>query len=482
MTPGEPPVCLEGRNGFRAPVSAFEDLPGPRRWPLVGNTLQLRRNAAHHVLEGWALRYGPLFRMRFGPYRAVGVAEPGLIDQLLRHRPAEVSRSPRISRIINETGFKGVFTAEGEAWRRQRRLVMRALTPEAIRTFFPIIATVTGRLQARWQAAVARGRDPDVMRDLKCYAIDVTTWLAMGMDIDTLTHESNRLQADVETWFETVGRRLTRPFAYWKYVRLPQDRSSDAAMGRLHGVVRDLVAAARAELAAQPELRRRPRNILQALVAARDEPASEFSDDDVHGNVAVMLFAGEDTTANTMAWLLYHLAAEAGACARTRTQARAVLGPGATVPDLAQLDALTLVEAAANESMRLKPIAPLQGMQANVDLDLAGLRVPRGHLLFLLPRICATQESRFAQSRQFHPERWIGAAPDAEGGRSMFPFGGGPRHCPGRYLAMVEIKMVTAMVLANFDLQLLVSPEAVAERFGFTMAPGALPLRFSAAR
>jgi cytochrome P450 len=477
-------VRIEGRDGFRAPACRVEDLDGPRRWPIVGNTLQLRRNAAHATLESWALRYGPLYRMRFGPYRAVGVSEPGLIDQLLRHRPVEVGRSPRISQLIDETGFKGVFTAEGEAWRRQRRLVMRALTPETIRALFPVITTVTARLHARWCAAAALGRYPDVLRDLKCYSIDVTTWLTMGLDIDTLTHDANGLQADVETWFQTVGRRLPQPLRYWRWLRLPADRRSDAAIARLHATVDGLIAGARREMAGQPQAGRKPRNILQALVAARDEPGSEFSDEDVRGNVAVLLFAGEDTTANTMAWLLYHLATEPQACAAAQSQADALLGAGCAAAQFAQLDALTHIEAAALESMRLKPIAPVQGMRANVDLDLAGLLVPRGHLMFLLPRICATEEARFARAARFEPERWLGAdeTAEADGRRSMFPFGGGQRYCPGRFLAMVEIKMVTAMVLGSFDLRLNPPGQVVTENFGFTMAPAPLPLEFSLRR
>jgi cytochrome P450 len=474
------PVPIAGRDGFRAAARRVADLPGPLPLPLVGNTLQLRRKAAHTTLETWARRYGPLYRLRFGPYRAVGISEPGLIDQLLRHRPVELSRSPRISKVIDDTGFAGVFTAEGEAWRRQRRLVMRALTPEIVRTFFPVISTVTARLQARWRSQAASGVRPDVLRDLKCYSIDVTTWLTMGLDIDTLSQEASSLQADVETWFETVGRRLPQMLRYWRVLRLPADRRSDAAIARLHATVDELIAGARAEMAAQPQLRERPRNILQALLAARDENGSEFTDQDVHGNVAVMLFAGEDTTANTLAWLLHHLAADAPACAIARTQVDNVLG-GNLPAELSRLDGLDYIEAAAVESMRLKPIAPVQGMRANVDLDLAGLLVPRDHLLFLLPRVCATQESRFPEAQRFLPQRWLDAAGDAETDdrRSMFPFGGGQRYCPGRYLAMVEIKMVTAMVLANFNLRLDARADDVTESFGFTMAPSVLPLHFS---
>src|ERR1700688_3824938 len=120
-----PPLALAGRDGFAACARRVADLPGPRAWPIVGNMLQLRTGALHASLEDWALRYGPLYRMQFGPYAAVGISEPGLIEQVLRQRPDAVSRSPRVSRLILEMGFNGLFTAEGETWRRQRRSVMR---------------------------------------------------------------------------------------------------------------------------------------------------------------------------------------------------------------------------------------------------------------------------------------------------------------------------------------------------------------------
>ncbi len=484
------PLILAGRPGFIAPARRVADLPGPRGWPVAGNLPQLVPGSVHTVLEGWSQRYGPMFRCRFGPNRAVVIAEAGLIDQILRHRPAPIGRAPRVPMLINELGFKGLFTAEGETWRRQRRLVMRALTPEAIRGFFPIIEAVTRRLEQRWRAAALAGRTPDIARDLKCYSIDVTTWLAMGVDIDTLGADIDGLQGDVETWFATIGRRMPMMFPYWRWIRLPQDRRTDAAVARLHAVVDGLIAGARAEMAADPQLRARPRNILQALVAAREEDASGFSDEDVHGNVAVMLFAGEDTTANAMAWLLFHLAIEPQAAARAIAEADAVLGSDPVVRAFGDLDALAYLEAASLESMRLKPIAPVQGMRANVDLDLAGLHVPRGYLMFLLARVAAMQASNFVQPQRFWPERWLrgaqGPGTDAgdageghAGARSMFPFGGGPRHCPGRYLAMVEIKMVVSMVLRNFSLAIEQPQRPVGERFSFTMAPDAMPLRLA---
>lgn len=480
-----PTLTLAGSPGFAAPAARVADLPGPRGLPLLGNALQLKPHDLHQTLEDWAHAHGPMFRFAFAGVEAVCVADPGLMNEILRQRPKGFTRSRRLSTLIDELGFKGVFSAEGEAWRRQRKLVMRALTPEAVKHFFPIIDTVTQRLEAKWRAAAAQGATVDVPHDLKCYSIDVTTWLSMGVDVDTLTHADNPLQSDVEYWFSTIGRRLAALVPYWRYVKLPADRRTDATLQRLEAAVVAFIAEARARLAADPALRAKPRNILEALVAARDEPGSEFTDADVRGNVATMLFAGEDTTANAMSWLLYHLAGEDEVAARVAAEADALLGPATRVEQFGQFDALAYLEATAVESMRLKPIAPLQGVTTTAPMNLAGLQVPAGQLIFLMSRVVATSAAHFAEPLRFKPERWLGEGAGENQGeriddtrRKIFPFGGGPRYCPGRYLAMVEIKAVVAMALRNFTLQLAVQPADIKERLNFTMGPESLPLRF----
>jgi cytochrome P450 len=83
----------------------------------------------------------------------------------------------------------------------------------------------------------------------------------------------------------------------------------------------------------------------------------------------------------------------------------------------------------------------------------------------------------------FEPERWL-----AEGGarqsasaakRISMPFGAGPRICPGRYLALLEMKMAMVMLLGHFEIRSVDTPDGdeAQEHMSFTMAPLGLRLR-----
>lgn len=455
------------------------DLPGPKGLPLIGNLRQIDPRRFHLTMEHWARDYGPVYRFALAKRQFVVLSDRDAIAAVLRDRPDTFRRSSRTARMLEEAGTRGLFTAEGDEWRRQRKLVMRALTPEVIQRFFPTLAMLTERLRLRWLAALAAGRPIDVLRDLKAYTLDVTIGLAMGQDINTLEHEDNPLQRDIEFIFRCVARRLITAVEYWHAVKLPADREADAAAARIQQAITGFIAQTRARLEAAPQLRGKPSNLLEALVAARDEPDSGFSDREVIGNAITMVFAGEDTTSNTIAWLLNLLPQSPAAMDAAAAEADRLLGQDQVAGTLALLDRMQYLDAAVREAMRLKPVAPFMAAEPLVDTQVGGVLTPAGTVLFLLLRAAAEREGGLDQPHSFMPERWLGegaADSAADPSRKLFPFGGGPRFCPGRYLAMAEIKMVMSMLLRNFTFTLDPAAPPVQECFTFTMTPSALPL------
>ncbi|WP_051294045.1 cytochrome P450 [Pseudoduganella violaceinigra] len=446
----------------------MDHLPGPAGLPLVGN-VGLDTSAFHHTLEQWAREFGPLYRFRMMDRRFVVTSRRSDIAQILHDRPEQWRRSRRVAGIIDEAAARGVFSAEGDEWRRQRRLVMQALTPEVINRFHPTLQAMTERLRRRWLAAAEGGQPQRLLRDLKAFALDVIIGMAMGQDQDMLAHEDNPLQRDIEFVFGQVARRMVAPVTYWRKVKLPVDRATEAAGLRIRAAVDGFIADARARMAANPALFDKPGNLLEAMLVARDRPDSGISDQIVQANAINMVFAGEDTTANTIGWLLYLLSRAPQAAARLAEEADGAPG----------LEQMPYLDACVQEAMRLKPVAPIMGAEAVHDVALDGVQVPAGVVVFMLLRHSFEREVPLDDGGQFRPERWLDPAMKEkfdDPGRKMVPFGGGPRFCPGRYLAMCEIRTVMSMLARSFTIEAVPDAPPVQELFTLTMTPSALPV------
>lgn len=460
-------------------MRSIADLPGPRGLPLLGNMRELDPQRLHHVVEGWVERYGTLFKIHLGPKPLVVVADADLASEILRRRPDVFRRRSRMAEMLDEMGATGVLTAEGERWKRLRRLSMRALDARHQRAFFPQLVEITGRLRGRLAGHAATGETVEIQKDLMRYTVDVTTRLAFGYEMNTLEQGEDAVQQHLEKVFPMLARRVVAPFPLWRYVKREADRELDHALAEIRKTVDTFIEATRERLRERPELAEAPSNMLEVMLSSRDEDGSEFSDDDIYGNVFTMLQAGEDTTANTMAWMIYFLTEHPEIAERIGAEVDAVVGEADGLDDLGLAPRLPTIDAVALETMRLKPVVPLSGHEALVDVELGDVRLPAGTWLYTVTRPPAMDARIYPEPETFRPERWLepGFARRKEVQESFVPFGFGPRICPGRSLAMLEIKTVFAMFARCFRFERDRQRYPVDERFAFAMTPLDLMVR-----
>lgn len=463
-----------------AATRGVADLPGPRAWPLVGNALQVGPMAQlHQRLEAWQAQYGDLFRVRLGRRTLVVAADPQWHAALLRERSDAFRRTTRLERFSREFGFTGVFAANGDDWRRQRPMVMAAFDPAHTRAYFTALQRVTGRLQRRWARFAAEGRSFVLRDELMRYTVDVTCGLAFGEDTNTVESESeDLLQRHLSALFHAFHRRLLSPLPPPRWWPGGEQRALAGHIAQVRAAIEGFIARSRARLAAEPALREHPLHLIDAMVAARERPGSGMTDADVAGNVFTLLLAGEDTTAHTLAWLAWLLHAHPAVLARARAEVDAALGGRAALPEtFEQAQGLDFLEACALEALRLKPVAPFLIREAARDTALCGVALARGTLVCALLRPAALDARHFADPQAFDPARWLGGEAGAAGAtrRVALPFGAGPRMCPGRYLALLEIKVLLAMLLRNFELAEVRTPLGGAPREQMALAMGPEP-------
>ncbi len=434
----------------------------------------------HCAMEAWGQEYGPLFRFRVGRRDILGVADCAMIGAILRDRPGGFRRTRLLETVFRELGIAGVFAANGDAWRSQRKMVMAGFDTGHVKTYFPFLARVTERFYRRWCLHAGRGTAFDLQADLMRYTVDVVAGLAFGVDINTIESDGETIQTHLNHVFPMLNRRLSAPIRYWRWIRLPVDRALDRHLAIVNRSVAELIAKARGRLERGPELRESPSNLIEAMLVDRESPGTNLTDYDVSSNVITMLLAGEDTTANTLAWLIYLASRDPAVMERLADEAFAVLGDMRFAERLDVASALRYTAASAHETMRLKPVAPVILLEANESKVVGDVAIPPGTVVALMMRRGSMDERYFERPEVFDPGRWLGASgtgtTSTSRERISMPFGAGPRICPGRNLALLEINLVTSMLFRNFEISAIATEDGkpAEEWLSFTMSPSRL--------
>jgi cytochrome P450 len=458
-------------------VRALSDLPSPRGLPLLGNALQLDLTRLHLVLEKWAQEFGSAFTIGLGPKRIFVCTDPDLLQTVLRERPDRYRRFSPIESVLEEMKSNGVFSVEGERWRPQRRLVMEALAPKHFRSFFPILQEITERLRKKWERSARAGQVVDMPQDLVRFTVDATTTLAFGEDPNTIDESGDVIQQHLAEIFPMIMKRINAPLPWWRYFKSPSDRKFERSLRVVHEHVHSLIERSRMRMREQPS--DNPRNLLEAMLAAANLPDSGVSDEIIAANVMTLLLAGEDTTAHSLSWAIYFISQDKGLQSRLRAASTDALGTSLLCPTFEHVKKLDVFEQVAQEASRFKPVVAFLFFEPIMDVVLGDVSLPAGTPLFFVVRPSMLDSGRFGRPDEFLPERWSSGHLQVQphDSRAYAQFGAGPRVCPGRHLATVEIRLVLSMLCRSFSMELAAEPESIREISAFTMMPNTMPVR-----
>ncbi len=449
------------------------DLPGPRGLPLLGNAVQLIPPARVHLkAELWARRYGSMVRVSVGRREMVGIADAATINQILRDRPGGYRRWAEQCSVFDEIAPTGLFGAEGTEWKTQRRLVITALNTNHIHRYYEAVRTCTERLHARLKAAAQSGAWLNITEELTSFTVDVTSWLALGHDLNTLERRDDELQRHFRVVMQTIARRLSAPFPYWRHFKLPVNRRAERSIVAVNQAIRRFVAEARERMDREPALYEEPQNMLEAMIAAQASDGT-FTDDQIAGNVYTILLAGEDTTAHTLAWTLSLIGPCPEVQQQLRDEAATELGDRPVAADPQLVNRLRYSEAVVQESMRLRGVSPMLAIEPTNDVTLRDVEVPAGTRLLLLTRQAGRETA--GREHDFLPERWLSDSDELRPVKTL-GFGAGPRFCPGRNLALLESKTALSMIASSFHIE-VDGRRKVREAFEFAIVPRGLRVR-----
>jgi len=160
------------------------------------------------------------------------------------------------------------------------------------------------------------------------------------------------------------------------------------------------------------------------------DPRGLMDDEMIAGFQRLLLVAGNDTTAATLAWLIERLARHPQVLARLEK----TLAAGDD----------TYLDAVITETLRLRPTVPFTARMVNRDVVVNDVFLPQGSMVWLYINAIHRRPDLYDAPDEFRPERFLGTTPDPY---HWLPFGGGINRCLGAAMSQFEIRVLLRTIL-----------------------------------
>jgi cytochrome P450 len=388
----------------------------------------------------------PIGAVRAGAREYFVVNDATAAQRVLLDNASDYCKGPSYDELRPFLG-DGLFTSDGDKWRRQRKLAQPAFHHKRLSALADTISRSVLEMLERWDALARSGEAFDVAKEMMELTLTVVGRALFSADLHQIAGDMRREFTFV---LQQTDRRMMAAVRLPRWLPLPSHLRFDRAIRLLDANVAALIRARRA---AASTGQAPPLDLLSMLLEACDEETGEgMTDDQLRDEVLTLMLAGHETTASAMAWTFAALGEHPEVDARVGEEVAGALG-GRT-PAFADLPALSYCSRVIHESMRLFPPVWIIERRALREDVLAGHRIPKGSIVSIGTYLIHRNGAYWPDPLRFDPERF---APEQEKVRPRFaylPFGGGPRICIGNHFALMEAQITLALVAQRYRLVL----------------------------
>lgn len=392
---------------------------------------------------GTVFAYGPELVRQVATQHEIYYKHP-LSGKLYRQRHLSARTEPLKHFLV------GLFGVNSEQHRQHRQLMMPAFHKQRIESYRDDMVAITQSVLDQMPV----DQPCDIAEVMRLLTLRVASKTLFGSDIGESGGSIGKLLYEALGLIGKAGNSLL-PF---DLPGLPYHRFLNL-IAQLDDEMRAMIARKRESGSNDPD-------VLSMLLQARDaESGIALSEDELLGHVGVLFAAGHETSANALTWTLFLLSQHPEVAADLLDELQSVLQGEA--PTVDQLQQLPLLERVIKESMRVLSPVPWNGRVTSKATELGGYALPAGTEVLVSIYQTHHMPELYPDPEAFNPQRWETIEPSPY---EYNPFSTGPRLCIGAGFAMMEIKLVLAMLLQRNRLQFL--PQVRIDRRGvIVMAP-----------
>ncbi|BCL34514.1 cytochrome P450 [Nostoc sp. MS1] len=402
-------------------------------------------------------KYGDIFSMQLGGLGSfVIVGNPQAIQEIFsQDSKFDIGRANKLAEPL--IGRTSVMLLDGDRHRRERKLLMPPFHGEKLNIYAQKISIITKKFANEWQI-----EQPFVARStMQKVSLEVILQIVFGLSEG---QRYQQIKSLLTAWLDMIDSPLRSSMLFLQ--SLQKDWGTWSPWGRMKHRQRCILDLLQAEI----DDKRTKNNgkgddVLSLMMAALDENGQPMTDEELKYELLTILFAGHETTATILAWAFYQIHKNSDVLEKLQRELD-ILGANPYPMEIAQLPYLTAV---VQETMRMYPVLPtLFPRITKSSINIAGYQFEPDTILLPSIYLLHYREDLYPHPQKFQPERFIGRQYSPS---EYIPFGGGSRRCLGYALALLEIKLVLATVLSNYQLALAEDKPVKLQRRGFTLAP-----------
>ncbi len=409
--------------------------PGPRGLPVLGSLPAFTRDQLGFVRK--VASYGDVTLVHLAGLPFYMLSNPEHIREVFENR--KDFRKGNIGPERRLLLGKGLATAEGDFWLKQRHISQPAFHRERIFAYGRIMSGICQRRIADWPT----GEVVDLHAMLMRMALESVAKVLFNANVETDAAQVGRSMEWVMHFFGTNANFIYRLLPRW--FQTPARRRFRREVAELDRIIHTFIAERRAS-------GEDPGDLLSMLMSVRYEDGTGMSDQQIRDEVMTLFLAGHETTALSLSFSFALLAQHPQVEAKLVEEIHTVLGDKA--PAVEDIPRLPYAEKVIKEAMRVYPPAWILARQTVREVEIGGYRIPAKAFVSMSEWVTHHDPRWFPEPERFLPERWTEEFEKNLPKHAYFPFGAGPRGCIGRPLAMMEATLFLTTIMQRYEFRL----------------------------